>query len=86
MELSHFHSSENGTNVYTAFITVAPNMQDQSKPKDVSVNVAPTVPTMIRLPAAYRERLEKIADAQQRSLSNLCSLALSDWLDRQPTS
>jgi predicted transcriptional regulator len=44
------------------------------------VTVAPTPRFLLRLPADLREQLERIADEEHRSLTNLIVHALREWL------
>ena len=41
-------------------------------------------PTSMRLPTDVKERLEKAASSQRRSVSNLILIAIEEYLDRNP--
>lgn len=43
--------------------------------------VAPTPKFLLRLPADVREQLQKIADEEHRTLTNLIVHALREWLE-----
>lgn len=46
----------------------------------MAIAVAPTPKFLIRLPAELREQLERIAQEEHRTLTNLILHALSEWL------
>ena len=45
------------------------------------LDVAPTPKFLLRLPTDLREELERIAQREHRSLTNLIVFALREWLE-----
>lgn len=49
------------------------------------LDVAPTPKFLLRLPPDLREQLERVAEEEHRTLTNLIVHALREWLEERPS-